>query len=117
MGRGLHGLLGVRLSSHHAHLHRVLGRLVHVSVVTVVAAVHGRVAHTVAVERGHVHRVVGGRGGHQAHPRHGAGRVHLRLVRVQRLGTGRRVVFRGHLRLDPLRLEAHVALEHHVGWG
>lgn len=64
VGWGLHGLLGVRLSSHHAHLHRVLGRLVHVSVVTVVATVHGGVAHAVAIERGHVHGVVGGRGGH-----------------------------------------------------
>lgn len=61
---GLHGLLGVWLRSHHAHLHRVLGRLVHVGMVAVVATVHHGLAHAVAVKRGHVHGVVRRRGWH-----------------------------------------------------
>lgn len=60
VGWGLHWLLGVCLGSHHAHLHlhRVLGRLIHVAMVAVIAAVHHRLGHAVpvhGVESVHVH--------------------------------------------------------------
>lgn len=75
MGWGLHGLLGIRLGSHHAHLHlhRVLGCLIHVAMVAMVAAVHHWLGHAVPVHgiervHVHVHRVdIVGRGWHQVH--------------------------------------------------
>lgn len=142
MWRSLHGLLGVWLRSHHAHLHRVLGRLVHIGMVAMVAAVHHGLAHAVTihgVERGHVHGVdVVGRRRHDVdahvHAGHGGqcpgrrlhghrlGRpaVHLLLVVGQRgrLGAHGDVAFGGHLSLDPLGGgHAHIALQHHGGRG
>lgn len=75
MGRGLHWLLGIWLGSHHAHLHlhRVLGRLIHVAMIAVVATVHHWLGHAVpihGIESVHVHvdRVdIVGWGGHQVH--------------------------------------------------
>lgn len=68
---GLHRLLRVTLASHHAHLHlhRVLGRLIHVSGVAVVTTVHHRLWHPVARRHGvqwrHVHGIVRRRRRHE----------------------------------------------------
>lgn len=75
VGWGLHWLLGVWLGPHHAHLHlhRVLGRLIHVAMVAVVATIHHRLGHAVPVHgiesvHVHVHRVdIVGWGWHQVH--------------------------------------------------